>query len=166
MRVLTSLIPKPSSPLNSLRARYTQENSEPLMNAFVLTCRNGHITVAKWLTRRYALTRDNLIADEMLAMAMACKCAASSTPSTLCPVALTNQDRHSRSHWSRYGHLDLAQWISENYGITSCDVRRRDSASSRASASFGQLHVLEWLHTKFDISEEDARANDYEGCVK
>jgi hypothetical protein len=64
---------------------YTHEAyREPFLNAFELACRGGHLAAAQWLTRRYGLSRSDVVGEENSAMAMCCK----------------------------YGHLHVAQWLA------------------------------------------------------
>jgi hypothetical protein len=60
----------------------------------------------------------------------------------------------------RNGHLEVAQWLVEAFGLTAADVCADYNAALRLSCQNGRLEVARWLVEAFGLTAEDVRADD------
>lgn len=58
------------------------------------------------------------------------------------------------------GHLAVAQWLTNYFGLTIEDVRTYDYRVFKQAYWKGHLAVAQWLAENFRLTQEDVRANN------
>ena len=90
----------------------------------------GHLEVLKWLHQTFALTVEDVRADNNYAL------------------------RRSAAN----GRLEVLKWLHQTFALTIEDVRADNNHALRWSSNNGHLKVLKWLHQTFALTVEDVPA--------
>ena len=53
------------------------------------------------------------------------------------------------------GHLKVAKWLVDTFGLTITDVRSSDNDAFRRACYYGHLNILQFLIGRFQLSEDD-----------
>ena len=64
-----------------------------------------------------------------------------------------------------YGHLEVAKWLVDTFGLTINNVRSKDNFAFRLTCENGHLEVAKWLVDKFGLNIADVKSqNNYAFC--
>lgn len=76
--------------------------------------------------------------------------------------SLKQDENNNRAlQWAcRNGHVEVAMWLSENFGLTPQDARANNNEALTLSCEHGHLEVARWLTNNFHLTTDDARSSD------
>ena len=103
-------------------------------NAFMLSCENGHLTVAKWL------------------LGLGTSCSHPTCPSgtrySLGDIDIHSNDDHAFCISCEKGHLTVAQWL---YSLGDIDIHVDNEYAFKSCCENGHLIVAKWLYSLGDV---------------
>lgn len=60
------------------------------------------------------------------------------------------------------GHLAVAQWLADRFGLTAEDAKYNNNYAFRGACMNGHLAVAQWLVERFHLTAEDAKSGNNE----
>lgn len=125
-------------------------------------CRNGHLLVAQWLTKRFKLNRKEDTSQIDVSFQSAC----SNGQLVICKwiskefLLGANVPRLSFVLSCQKGHLSVVQWLTEHFHLVLQNGKKCNITALEGACFNGYLSIVEWIVKQFSISVEDVRSGN------
>lgn len=109
--------------------------------AFAMACENGHLNVAQYLQRQYAIA-DADVHRSFMGNLMGFWFAKSRMTNLLC-------------HVTGNGHLGMLKWLCTLYGVTRREVLWGEGEMFTRACAYGHLATAKWLYGHYNLTLKD-----------